>query len=145
LVLGRAALVGVFMAWLSASAAPLNGPELAKTYCGSCHAFPEPRLLTKLQWTHHIIPNMALWLGIEPPNYESLQDGKILQDANLYPNTPLLSQKEWFAIWDFYKTEAPEEQPKRARPRIDVEPKRFRAHKVNFHSGAQMISMVKTD
>src|SRR5688572_622755 len=119
-----------------AVAQPLNGPQVAKTYCGSCHVFPEPRLLTKAQWTHHIMPEMAKWLGIELANYEALPDGKILQEAALFPSAPQLSQKEWFAIWDYYKTEAPE-QPLPAPPRAKAEVglKHFRVRKVNFHGG----------
>ena len=91
------------------------------------------------------MPNMALWLGIEPANYEALPEGKILEQAKLYPNAPLLSQKEWFAIWDYYKSEAPEEQPRPVRPKIEAAPKLFRVHKVNFHTGAPMICMVTVD
>lgn len=126
-------------------AQPINGPELARTYCGSCHVFPEPRLLTKVQWTHHIMPSMATALGIETANYEALPDGKILQEANLFPKTPLLSQKEWFAIWDYYRAEAPEQHPRAAKEKLEVGLKQFRARKVNFHGGAPMISLVKID
>jgi hypothetical protein len=128
----------------ASGAADLSGEQLAKTYCASCHLFPEPRLLTKIQWTHHIMPAMSLWLGIEPANYEALPEGRILQEANLYPKAPLLSQKEWFAIWDYYKSEAPEQHPAPKRPQVDVL-KHFGARKVNFHSGAPMISLVKID
>jgi hypothetical protein len=144
-VFRRAALFCIFLAGISFGAEPLNGPQLARTYCASCHVFPEPRLLTKVEWTHHIMPSMAIWLGIEPANYEALPEGKLLQEAKLFPNSPLLSQKEWFAIWDYYKSEAPEQQPKRAAPRIETDAKRFRARKVNFHPGAPMISLVKID
>ena len=141
----RAALICTFLARVCLGAESLTGAQLAKTYCASCHVFPEPRLLTKVEWTHHIMPSMALWLGIEPANYEALPEGRILQEAKLFPNMPLLSQKEWFAIWDYYKTESLEAHPKRAAPRIQADGKRFRARKVNFHSGAPMISLVKID
>ena len=141
----RAALVGVLLARGILAAPSLNGPELAKTYCGSCHAAPEPQILTKVEWTHYIMPSMGLWLGIPPANYENLPEGRLLQEANLYPNAPLLSQREWFAIWDYYRNEAPEQQPRRARPKMEFAAKRFRARKVNFHSGAPMTSFVKID
>ena len=141
----RAALFCVLLARTAVSAEALNGPQLAKTYCASCHAFPEPGLLTKIEWTHHIMPSMALWMGIEPVNYEALPDGRILEEAKLFPSAPLLSQKEWFAIWDYYKNESPGQHPRRAAPRIEMDARRFRARKVNFHSGAPMISLVKID
>jgi len=144
-VLLRAAFLGVLLARIAASAQTLDGQQLAKTYCGSCHVFPEPKLLTKIEWTHHIMPSMALWLGIEPANYESMADGKILQEANIYPTAAMLSQKEWFAIWDYYKGEAPEKQRMPVRPRVEDGLQGFRIHKVNVHGGAPMISLVKID
>lgn len=91
------------------------------------------------------MPSMALWLGIEPPNYEALSDGKILEEAKVYPNAPMLSEKEWLAICDYYKAEAPERQTPPRRPRVEMGLKSFRARKVNFHSGAPMISLVRID
>src|SRR2546423_1727873 len=55
---------------VDAAETPARGEQLARQYCGSCHLFPEPNLLTKIEWTHHIMPSMAQWLGVEPPNYE---------------------------------------------------------------------------
>jgi hypothetical protein len=126
------------------AAEPVTGEHLARKYCSTCHVFPEPALLTKIQWTHHIMPNMAVWLGIEPPNYEEIRDAKILQQAQIFPTAPMLSQKEWFAIWDYYKANSPEEPtppPQTPTPKADL--KLFRARKINFHSGAPMTSLVK--
>jgi VCBS repeat protein len=91
------------------------------------------------------MPSMASWLGIEPANYEALPEGRILQEAKLYPNAPMLSEKEWFAIWDYYKAEAPERQSMPTRPQVEMGLKHFRTRKVNFHGGAPMISLVKID
>jgi len=141
----RAALAWALLAPISLYAQTLNGEQLAKTYCASCHVFPEPQLLTKIEWMHRIMPSMALWLGVESPNYEALPEGRILEEAKIYPNAPLLSQKEWFAIWDYYKSEAPERQMIVAKPRAEMGLKNFRVRKVNFHAGAPMISLVKID
>lgn len=144
---GRAALIGLSLLGLQAAGGQSpDGAQLAKTYCSSCHVFPEPRLLTKIQWTHHVMPEMSKWLGVELANYEALPDGKILQEAGLFPNAPQLSQKEWFEIWEYYKAEAPEHPvAPPARPKVEAGLKHFRGRKVNFHAGAPMISLVKID
>src|SRR5258708_7121177 len=34
------------------------GETLARTYCGTCHLFPEPSLLNKIGWKRHALPPM---------------------------------------------------------------------------------------
>lgn len=124
----------------------LSGEELSRAYCGACHLYPEPGLLTKREWIHHVLPQVALRVGIEPANYDSLQDGKILQAAGLFPSEPMLSEADWFAIWDYYKATAPETPlPPPDQPGARSELPQFRARKVNFHQGMPMISLVKVD
>lgn len=127
--------------------AELNpGRALAEKYCAVCHLFPEPSLLTKTAWAHHIQPEMAKWLGIERFDYEGTPDGKLLQEAALYPNAPLLSEEEWFAIWDYYRAAAPSVPlPQHARPAPQIGLKQFRVKKINPHEGVPMTSLVKID
>src|SRR5688572_28254853 len=116
-----------------------RGRELAQKYCAACHLFPEPELLTKTAWIHHVQPEMAKWLGLERVDYEGMPDGKILAEAQLYPPSPIVSEEDWFAIWDYYRAAAPS-QPKSqaAKPKPEPALKQFRAHKVNPHSGVPM-------
>ena len=37
--------------------------RLAKQYCGSCHTFPDPALLSKKTWTDQVLPQMAFRMG----------------------------------------------------------------------------------
>lgn len=123
-----------------------RGRELAQKYCAACHLFPEPELLTKTAWIHHIQPEMAKWLGIERVDYEGMADGKVLQEAAIFPSSPIIAEEEWFAIWDYYRTAAPSRpssQP--AKPAVRVGLKQFRAKKLNPHNGAPMTSLVKID
>ena len=123
-----------------------SGEKLARQYCSACHLFPEPHLLTKREWAHHILPQMATWLGIEPVNYESEKDGKLLEEAGIFPTAPMLSEQEWFTIWDYYVSTAPSRPAAPpAQPAAVVGLKNFRAHKFNFHAGAPMTSLVKID
>ena len=108
--------------------------------------FPEPNLLTKREWAHHVLPQMAVWLGVEPINYEGEKDGKLLEEAGIFPSAPMLPEKDWFAIWDYYVANAPTQPPAPpARAKIIVDLKNFRARKFNFHKGAPMTSLVKID
>ena len=123
-----------------------RGRDLARQYCASCHLFPEPQLLTKREWAHHVLPQMAVWLGIEPINYEGEKDGKLLEEAGIFPNAPMLPEKDWFAIWEYYVANAPSRPPAApSRPKVTVGMKSFRARKFNFHKGAPMTSLVKMD
>src|SRR5947207_12678614 len=84
-----------------------RGRELAQKYCVACHLLPEPDSLTKSAWAHYIQPEMAKWLGVEPVDYEGMADGKILQQAAIYPPSPIIPEVVWFAIWDYYRAAAP--------------------------------------
>lgn len=128
------------------SPALLKGRDNAVKYCTACHLLPEPELLTKTAWIHHIQPEMAKWLGIERVDYEGMQDGRLLQEAALFPNAPLLSEEDWFSIWDYYRALAPGRPlPQPAKPPLNVGLKQFRVKKLNPHEGAPMTSMVKID
>ncbi len=123
-----------------------RGRDLALQYCSSCHLFPEPELLTKTAWVHHIQPDMAKWLGIEQVDYEGMQDGNVILEAGLYPNSPILPETDWFAIWDYYRAAAPSQptaQPAKASVRVGL--KQFRVKKLNPHNGVPMTSLVKID
>lgn len=123
-----------------------KGRDNALKYCTACHLLPEPELLTKTAWVHHVQPEMAKWLGIERVDYEGMQDGKLLQEAALFPNAPLLSEEEWFSIWDYYRALAPSRPlPQPAKPPLNVGLKQFRVKKLNPHDGVPMTSMVKID
>ena len=123
-----------------------RGEALARSVCATCHLYPEPDLLTRTEWAHHILPQMALWLGVEPPNYESIADGRLLEQAQLYPAVPLVSHDDWFAIWNYYVTHAPARAlPPPAKPAMAGVPRNFRVRKLNFNRGKPVISMVKFD
>jgi hypothetical protein len=88
--------------------------QLARTYCGSCHAFPEPDLLDQATWQNSVLPQMALRMGIAPAN---INDPKIQQayyhltEAGLYPRPALISEEEWKKIEQYYLSLAPESLP----------------------------------
>jgi hypothetical protein len=123
-----------------------HGRELAQKYCSACHLFPAPELLTKTAWIHHIQPEMAKWVGLERVDFEGMPDGKILAEAKLYPPSPIISEEDWFAIWDYYRSTAPSQlPPPAAKPAVQMGLKQFRVTKVNPHSGVPMTTLVKID
>ena len=123
-----------------------RGRELAQKYCAACHLFPEPELLTKTAWIHHIQPEMAKWLGVERVDYEGMADGKILQEAGIFPSSPIIAEEDWFAIWDYYRAAAPSRPlPQAAKPAARAGLRQFRVKKLNPHNGAPMTSLVKID
>ena len=122
-----------------------RGRELAEKYCVACHLLPEPDSLTKGAWAHYIQPEMAKWLGVEPVDYEGMADGKILQQAAIYPPSPIIPEDDWFAIWDYYRAAAPSRLPAAQRTTPTLGLKQFRVHKINHHQGVPMTTLVKID
>ncbi|HXG46341.1 MAG TPA: VCBS repeat-containing protein [Methylomirabilota bacterium] len=123
-----------------------RGSELARSVCGTCHLVPEPALLTKTEWAHHVLPEMARWLGLEAVDFESRKDGRLLQAAGIYPPSPVISVEDWLAIWDHYVSAAPTRPvPPPPKPATDGVTPWFRARKMNFHTGLPAISLVKID
>jgi len=123
-----------------------HGQKLAVTVCGSCHLFPEPELLTKAEWTHEILPSMAQWLGLRLVDYEGMKDGKMIQEARVFPTEPAIRMEDWLAIWDYYATASPEKPlPQPARPAGAGRSTLFRGRKLNFHAGLPAISLVQID
>ena len=91
--------------------------QLAQSYCGGCHEMPSPSLLDKKTWKEGVLPKMALRLGIEPAPtmsvYGQLSTDEIIAftQANIYPETPILSKEEWEKIVKYYLTNAPDKLP----------------------------------
>jgi hypothetical protein len=95
-----------------------SGEALAKKYCQSCHAFPEPSLLDANSWDKGVLPNMGPRLGIFTFNwnqYPSMRRDRNLP-AGFYPSQPLLKPDEWQNIINYYLATAPDTLPPQQRP-----------------------------
>ncbi len=139
--LGIVAWAGV----LAAGGRAQDGAALAEKYCTACHLLPDPGALTKTAWAHQIQPEMAKWLGLERVDYEGLPDGKILEEARIYPNEPIIPEQDWFAIWDYYRAQAPSRLTNAPPPAALLDLPQFKPRVLNPLSGAPMISLVRID
>ncbi len=84
-----------------------EGEALAKQYCQSCHAFPEPALLPKNVWQYSTLPYMAVMLGVSK-EIDQLQ--KPLSDyAIMRPKDQMIQDADWEKIKEYYLAKAPKE------------------------------------
>ena len=91
----------------------LSGEALAKMHCGSCHVFAEPKLLDKDTWKYGTLPQMGYRMGIygETPRHsliESNAGGKLVVGRKIFPPKPIIDEKQWELIHDYYFENAPD-------------------------------------
>lgn len=90
-----------------------TGEDLAKTYCASCHMFPEPGLLPKSIWKDQVLPTMSAYMGSERglqllTAAISPEEKERVAKAGIFPKHPILSNKKWASIYEYYYTTAPD-------------------------------------
>jgi hypothetical protein len=90
--------------------------ETYQTYCGNCHAAPSPADLPKHLWAEKVLPEMGARLGIHTSGYDPLQgmswaEKTTISQQNFYPRQPLISEKEWEALYEFVMNRAPGSLP----------------------------------
>jgi len=83
------------------------GEELARSWCTSCHAYPEPALLDRHLWLTSVLPEMGARLGFHDFRGRKWALGITAPDW-VYPDTPVMAQSDWDEIVAFYERAAPE-------------------------------------
>jgi hypothetical protein len=96
-----------------------EGEKLAKTYCASCHLFPEPSLLDKTTWKNNVLPIMAQQMGLQIVNGEAYPDIQKGDDGK-YESVASVTPEDWAKIVAFYGENAPEKLPSQGREQISV-------------------------
>ncbi|QLG44760.1 FG-GAP repeat domain-containing protein [Costertonia aggregata] len=115
-----------------------SGKELSIRYCAMCHKYTEPGLLDKATWANSVLPNMALRLGLQmagKDNYivsDSIE-ADILKKLNTFPDTPLISEKDWAAIVEYFVENAPE--------KLETYAKRPKKSKIDFPFETQSVTI----
>jgi hypothetical protein len=84
----------------------MKGKLLAAQYCQSCHKLPDPSLLNKETWLNGVLPEMGLYLGIQPGDLANMSR-PIENDLNYLPDTALLDTVKWQQIKAYFITKAP--------------------------------------
>ena len=133
-------ILAIFVAviFTNFSITPPSGEQLAKTYCSSCHLFPEPALLDKATWRDRVLPNMGWRLGIRKTGdnpYADMEkdEAQLVRKVNVFPEKPLLPRADWEKIVSYYSSEAPEKPlPQTAPPTFDSVLKDFHAQAISF-------------
>ena len=129
----------------------LTTEELAQAYCGACHQYPEPDLLSKSLWQQTVLKNMGRRLGVRFDDYDpyyqvSMFDAYTLRTSGIYPEDTLITQDDWQRIVDFYLQAAPEEIiPPPPKPTINPELPYFQLQVVNDLPALPLTTMVKYD
>ncbi|RVU24029.1 hypothetical protein EOJ36_08870 [Sandaracinomonas limnophila] len=105
------AVVG-FFTWFLWNSGKQKGEKLAKTHCASCHQFPDPSILPKSVWEKKLLPEMKKRMGLgdmdEMLKTLSYEDYTYFTEKGIYPMNPVVTEKEWKNIVDYYVTNAPE-------------------------------------
>lgn len=119
-----------------------NG-AVAKTYCASCHIFPEPDLLDKKTWEKGIFPRMGPMLGIR------YMDGQPYADISYNDKESItkgaISMDDWKKIMTYYITLAPDSSLVQNRPPIKDFTNLFTAKEPALQKGNCSVSYIKID
>ena len=114
----------------------LNGEELAKIHCASCHVFPETGLLPKEVWLKGVLPKMALRLGQGDFMQEMMShqnaEMMVIMESGIYPDKPTIVKEDWEKIVKYYGDNAPEN--------LESNPKHITADLALFSLNPQKIS-----
>ncbi len=84
-----------------------EGEALAKQYCQSCHALPDPASLPKNVWEYSTLPYMAVMLGVSKEI--DLLEKPLSDYAIMRPKGQMISDADWEKIKEYYLTKAPKE------------------------------------
>ena len=98
--------IAVFVIDGEARASGESGAALAATWCGGCHAVPEPAALDRGTWTRNVLPEMGARLGIYEFRGRRWRPDPSLP-AGTYPAKALLPLADWARIFDHYRDGAP--------------------------------------
>lgn len=83
-----------------------EGKQLAQKHCSSCHLTPSPNVLDKATWVKHVLPAMALNLGLE-----------VYPDGLYYAgHKATISYDNWQKLLAYYQTLAPERLESAEKP-----------------------------
>lgn len=134
--------LAVLLFLLSCDSKKQAGERIAKQACGSCHAFPDPALLSKHYWDKKVLPEMAFRMGLTTAPLSTITFEDQIAVISSIASSPMVSDEQWQAIRDYYLTNAPDTLMIADRKinddldNFDAEPVRF---DVGVHQGVTVI------
>jgi hypothetical protein len=102
------ALVIISLSILSCENQQQKDQRLAKQYCGSCHAFPDPSLLDKNTWEKKVMPEMAFRMGLDNTQLNTISFEDQASIVMTLPDRPMISNEDWERIKNYYNVTAPD-------------------------------------
>lgn len=96
----------VFSLTISCTTKEQKQELLARQYCGTCHAYPEPALLSKDAW-RTVMPQMAVRMGIDISKVLLLSEDEYPHVIKTLPAKPMISEADFEAIVNYYEQTAP--------------------------------------
>ncbi|MHA7130000.1 FG-GAP repeat domain-containing protein [Algoriphagus namhaensis] len=98
----------------------LSARKLSEAYCGACHLMPEPEILDQNTWREKVLPDMRKRLGLVlPEDFGTLMPADMDVPKGIYSEAPMINEKNWDIILDYYLSNAPEQvlpQQKKTTP-----------------------------
>ena len=85
-----------------------RGSQLARTYCTTCHLFPEPDAVDRATWFEQILPRMKYRLGFTTAELDRSAEIQILRQNHRIPLKPVVTEAQWLDICAYYLANAPE-------------------------------------
>lgn len=85
-----------------------EGERLAKQYCISCHAFPDPGLLDKNTWQQSVLPEMAFRMGLDNEKLFKIPYRDLDKVRTAIPDVPLVTKEEYKLIEEYFIKNAPD-------------------------------------
>jgi hypothetical protein len=106
----------------------LEGFELAKKFCVSCHAWVSPDKLPKEYWKT-VLLRMSAFLGFKAIGDPFYGDTPLaihrLDSVGIFPPEPVISNEAWQKLVLYYLENAPETLDQGHRPTINLDQKQF--------------------
>lgn len=133
-----------------ATAAPVSanvtGRIAAQSFCQTCHLLPEPGMLDKRTWREELLPKMRFFTGMTPPTTNAFRDLDILLRSDVFPATPMMPEKIWESIADYYISAAPDALVStQDQSKIAVGLNLFSVVPARFRRGPPHTTMVRID
>ncbi len=121
-----------------------RGSTLARTYCVTCHLFPEPDAVDRRTWYEQVLPRMKYRLGFSTPELENSPNIRILRENKRIPDKPVTTESDWLDLCSYYLAKAPESPlPQESPPTITVGVPGFRVVVPPIQSANPSVTCVK--